>query len=130
MWLGAGLHAEALSPTEGLQSAWSLARFHAVTETRIVAARLDWRWTIKEEAMSRTVLVIAAGAFLSIGCAGAALANGSQVEDVGRLVIVNGNTHQVIYDDGRDDLFCVTRRVVVGYTEDGRRIYRRTMRCR
>ncbi len=47
-----------------------------------------------------------------------------------RLMIVNGNSGHVIYDDGRDDLFCVTRRRVVGYDDHGRRIYRRTMRCR
>ena len=47
-----------------------------------------------------------------------------------RLMIVNGNTHEVIYDDGHDDLFCVTRVHIVGYSEYGRGIYRRTMRCR
>ncbi len=47
-----------------------------------------------------------------------------------RLLIVNGNTGHVIYDDGRDDLFCVTRRVVVGYTDEGHRIVRRRMHCR
>lgn len=52
----------------------------------------------------------------------------SQAND--RLVIVNGNNHHVIYDDGRDDLFCVTRLYVAGYTYYGRPIYRRTMHCR
>lgn len=47
-----------------------------------------------------------------------------------RLLIVNGNTGHVVYDDGRDDLFCVTRRVVIGHTDEGRRVYRRTMTCR
>jgi len=47
-----------------------------------------------------------------------------------RLMIVNGNSGDVIYDDGRDDLFCVTRRQVVGWDEEGRRIYSRTLRCR
>jgi len=47
-----------------------------------------------------------------------------------RLMIVNGNTGHVIYDDGRDDLFCVTRRYFVGWYYDGRRAYRRTMSCR
>lgn len=47
-----------------------------------------------------------------------------------RLLIVNGNTGHVIYDDGRNDLFCVTRTVVVGYTPYGWPIYRRKMRCR
>ena len=47
-----------------------------------------------------------------------------------RLMIVNGNSGHVIYDDGRDDLFCVTRRVIVGYNEWGYPIRRRTMHCR
>jgi len=47
-----------------------------------------------------------------------------------RLMIVNRNSGRVIYDDGRNDLFCVTWRRVVGRDEDGDRIYRRTMRCR
>lgn len=47
-----------------------------------------------------------------------------------RLLIVNGNTGRVVYDDGRDDLFCVTRKICVGYTSEGRPIFRRTMVCR
>ncbi len=47
-----------------------------------------------------------------------------------RLLIVSANSGHVLYDDGRDDLFCVTRRHVVGYDDWGRRIYRRHMRCR
>lgn len=47
-----------------------------------------------------------------------------------RLLIVNGNSGRVIYDDGRNDLFCVTRRFVVGYNQWGHRVYRRNMRCR
>jgi hypothetical protein len=47
-----------------------------------------------------------------------------------RLLIVNGNTGHVVYDDGRDDLFCVTRRVVVGYNQWGYPIRKRTMHCR
>ncbi|KPL53613.1 hypothetical protein ABB55_16485 [Prosthecomicrobium hirschii] len=47
-----------------------------------------------------------------------------------RLLIVNGNTGRVIYDDGRDDLFCVTRKVIAGYDYYGRPILRRTMKCR
>jgi len=47
-----------------------------------------------------------------------------------RLVIVNGNTNEVIYDDGEDDLFCVTRRHFIGYNDNGHKVYRRTMRCR
>lgn len=51
-------------------------------------------------------------------------------DDNSRLLIVNGNSGHVIYDDGRDDLFCVTRRRLVGYDDYGRRIYHRRMRCR
>ena len=78
--------------------------------------------------MFRTLLATCAGAVLVIGCASVSLAQ--EAKDNERLVIVNGNTHHVIYDDGRDDLFCVTRRIVVGYTDAGRPIVRRTMRCR
>jgi len=47
-----------------------------------------------------------------------------------RLMIVNGNSGRVIYDDGRDDLFCVTRRYIIGYDDWGRPIRRRAMNCR
>jgi hypothetical protein len=47
-----------------------------------------------------------------------------------RLLIVNANRRRVIYDDGRNDLFCVTRVVVAGYNCWGRPYYRRVMRCR
>lgn len=47
-----------------------------------------------------------------------------------RLMIVNRNTGRVIYDDGRNDLFCSTRRYIAGYTDWGRPIYRRNMHCR
>lgn len=47
-----------------------------------------------------------------------------------RLMIVNGKTGRVIYDDGKDDLFCVTRKVIIGYDEDGDPIRKRVMRCR
>ncbi len=72
---------------------------------------------------SRTILALALVATIGAGAAYAEDAND-------RLLIVNGNTGHVIYDDGRDDLFCVTRRRVVGYNDYGRRIWRRTMRCR
>jgi hypothetical protein len=62
------------------------------------------------------------------------LATASHAEDEAadqdRLLIVNGNNGHVIYDDGRNDLFCVTRRFVVGHTASGRPVNRRTMRCR
>jgi hypothetical protein len=47
-----------------------------------------------------------------------------------RLLIVNANRRRVIYDDGRDDLYCVTRVIVAGYNCWGRPYYRRVMRCR
>lgn len=55
---------------------------------------------------------------------------GTAATDADRLLIVNGNNGHVIYDDGRDDLFCVTRKVVIGYDDWGRPIRKRTMRCR
>jgi D-alanyl-D-alanine carboxypeptidase len=51
-------------------------------------------------------------------------------ESNNRLMIINGNSGRVIYDDGRDDMFCVTRRYFVGWDYYGRRLYRRTMGCR
>jgi hypothetical protein len=47
-----------------------------------------------------------------------------------RLMIVNRNNGRVIYDDGRNDLFCATRVYIAGYSDWGRPIYRRNMRCR
>ena len=47
-----------------------------------------------------------------------------------RLMIVDRDNGRVIYDDGRNDLFCATRTVLVGYNYYGRPVYRRTMRCR
>jgi D-alanyl-D-alanine carboxypeptidase len=51
-------------------------------------------------------------------------------ESNNRLMIINGNSGRVIYDDGLDDLFCVTRRYFVGWDYYGRRLYRRAMGCR
>jgi hypothetical protein len=51
-------------------------------------------------------------------------------ESNNRLMIINGNSGRVIYDDGRDDMFCVTRRYFVGWDYYGRRLYRRAMGCR
>lgn len=77
--------------------------------------------------MIRASKIVSTLAFLAtLSSAGAARAGDAN----DRLMIVNGNTGHVIYDDGRDDLFCVTHRHVVGYNEYGRRIWRRTMRCR
>ena len=47
-----------------------------------------------------------------------------------RLMIVNGSSGHVVYDDGRNDLYCVTRRHVAGYNQYGHRVYRRNMHCR
>ena len=47
-----------------------------------------------------------------------------------RLMIVNGYSGRVLYDDGRDDLFCVTRRYFAGWDYYGQRIFRRAMACR
>lgn len=47
-----------------------------------------------------------------------------------KLLIVDRDRGRVIYDDGRNDLFCATRTVLVGYNYYGRPLYRRTMRCR
>ncbi len=55
---------------------------------------------------------------------------GGRVDGDSRLMIVNDNSGHVIYDDGRDDLYCVTRRVTVGYDYYGRPVRRRTMNCR
>jgi hypothetical protein len=47
-----------------------------------------------------------------------------------RLMIVNGHTGRVIFDDRHDDQFCVIRRYVVGYDDYGRPIIRRSLNCR
>jgi hypothetical protein len=80
-----------------------------------------------EKPMSR--IALATATLVALTVAGTAASHAASASD-NRLLVVNGNTGHVIYDDGHDDLFCVTRRVVVGYTEQGRRIVRRTMRCR
>jgi len=77
--------------------------------------------------MSRLVLSASAFVVLLLASIDTSLAQTGADQ---RLLIVNGNNGHVVYDDGRDDLFCVTRRVIVGYTHTGRPIYRRTMRCR
>jgi hypothetical protein len=74
--------------------------------------------------MIRTIIAAAAVATLAVSFGTDAKAQG------GRLLIVNGNSGQVMYDDGRNDLFCVTRRYVAHYDYYGRPVHRRTMRCR
>lgn len=67
---------------------------------------------------------------LSAPFAAAALADADvPASQTNRLVIVDGATQQVVYDDGRDDLFCVTR-VHHWRDEEGYRRRYRTMRCR
>jgi len=55
---------------------------------------------------------------------------GEQAATNDRLLIVNGSSGRVVYDDGQNDLFCVTRRVIIGYNSYGNPIRRRTMYCR
>jgi hypothetical protein len=81
----------------------------------------------QESTMIRTIFAAAAVATLAASFATSANAQG-QGQD--RLLIVNGNTGHVVYDDGRNDLFCVTRRYVAYYDYFGRPVTRRTMRCR
>jgi hypothetical protein len=83
--------------------------------------------------MFRTFVAAAALAVVSLGLAAPSHAEEPAAAPAGaqnRLMIVNGNSGYVIYDDRRNDLFCVTRRFVAGYTYEGRPIFRRTMRCR
>ena len=77
----------------------------------------------------RSFILAAATLVVGLSCARADEVPAQQNSN-DRLLIVNGNSHRVIYDDGQDDLFCVSRRTVVGYDEDGYAVHRRTMRCR
>ncbi|KPL52490.1 MULTISPECIES: hypothetical protein [Hyphomicrobiales] len=56
--------------------------------------------------------------------------SGDDLSAEDRLLIVNGNSGRVVYNDGRNDLFCVTRVVFSHYDYYGRPHYKRTMRCR
>jgi hypothetical protein len=81
--------------------------------------------------MSR--LIFASVALLVVAAAGVNGANAAENEAGGlkeQLLIVDRNSGHVVYDDGRNDLFCVTQRFKVGYAESGRALYRRTMSCR
>jgi len=78
--------------------------------------------------ISRSML--STGALTMLLLAVASASNAQTTSNDEKLLIVNGNTGRVIYDDGRNDLFCVTRQVFVGYSQYGRPLYRRTMRCR
>jgi hypothetical protein len=57
-------------------------------------------------------------------------AQGADRADQDRLMIISRNTGRVIYDDGRNDMYCVTQRYVSAYDYYGRPIMRRSMRCR
>ena len=46
------------------------------------------------------------------------------------FVIADGDTGRVLYDDGNDDAFCVTRRRFVGFDWYGNPMFRRVTRCR
>jgi hypothetical protein len=94
---------------------------------------------LRETAMIRRAVAVAT--LVSLAATDPGLA--SQNEKVGhhaaasapnesnsRLMIINGNSGRVIYDDGYDDLFCVTRRYFVGWDYYGRRLYRRAIGCR
>jgi hypothetical protein len=76
--------------------------------------------------------VLAALALISV-VAGANAQNAPQPTETGmqaQMLIVDRNAARIIYDDGRNDLFCVTQRIRVGYNPQGAPIYRRIMRCR
>ncbi len=81
--------------------------------------------------------VVAASIITLIGLSGSARGQEVPNQDTSnqgspnqRLLIVDGHTHRVVYDDGRDDLFCVTRRFIAYYDHYGRPVIRRTLRCR
>ncbi len=78
--------------------------------------------------MIRTVL-IASALIAMAGTADRALA-GEATPAADRLIIVNGNTGHVVFNDGYDDLICVTHRYVAYYNYWGRPMVRRSVRCR
>lgn len=73
---------------------------------------------------------IAVTAFLASLPACLAAQTAGQKEANDKLMIVNGNSGHVIYDDGRDDMYCVTRRHIIGYDRYGNAVRSRSMRCR
>jgi hypothetical protein len=109
-------------PADDLQTDWSAGLFRILRGTGMIGTIATIR---RRKTMFRIAFAAGALVALTVAATGA-----SQAASDDRLLIVNGNTGHVVYDDGRDDLFCVTRRVVVGYTEEGRRIVRRNMHCR
>ncbi len=79
--------------------------------------------------MTRIAPFALAASLLAAALAAPAFAEDANPTADDRLMIVNGNTGNVIYDDGYDDLYCVTR---VHHWHDayGYRHRYRTMRCR
>ena len=76
-------------------------------------------------------LALLATATLLTGAAQAQTASDAvQSKSQDRLMIVSGNSGRVVYDDGRDDLYCVTTRYTAAYDYYGRPIRRRSMNCR
>lgn len=71
-----------------------------------------------------TVTLVASGLFVTSAQAQAPW------EGDTKLLIVDRDRGRVVYDDGSSDLFCATRKVVVGYDYYGRPLFRRKMRCR
>lgn len=79
--------------------------------------------------MLNALKIALAAALLAPCLAAPAFADDDAPTADNRLMIVSGNSGRVLYDDGRDDLFCVTR-VHHWYDEDGYRHRSRSMRCR
>ena len=69
-------------------------------------------------------------ALLAVTAGFAAEAQAAPKRGNASLVIAEGDTGRVIYDDGNDDAFCVTRRRFVGFDWWGNPIFRRVVRCR
>lgn len=81
--------------------------------------------------MRRLALTLLASAALLTGAVQAqTTSNEIQSEGHDRLMIVSGNSGRVVYDDGRDDLYCVTTRYTAAYDYYARPIRRRSMNCR
>jgi len=59
-----------------------------------------------------------------------ALAQTAMDEAENKLLIVDRDRGRVIYDNGRNDLYCAAGTYFIGYTYYGWPVYRRTMSCR
>jgi hypothetical protein len=83
----------------------------------------------EEKTMFRKILIaatLAATASVGFGATADAKSHGPK----NGFVIADGDTGRVLYDDGNDDAFCVTRRRFVGFDWYGEPIFRRVTRCR